>query len=72
MPSPLCASSLVLQPALNFLGKGSINDGLFWGLPGAIQGEPIGGGDKATSLRFPAWSFQGEKMGVHDGGSVLI
>ena len=72
MPSPLCASSLVLQPALNFLGKGSINDGLFRGLPGAIQGKPKGGGEKATSLRFPAWFFQGEKLAMHNGSGVLI
>ena len=72
MPSPLCASSLVLQPALNFLGKGSINDGLLWGLPGAIQGKPKGGGEKATSLRFPAWFFQGEQLVMHDGSGVLI
>ena len=72
MPSPLCASSLVLQPALNFLGKGSINDGLLWGLPGAIQGKPKGGGEKATSLRFHAWFFQGEQLVMHNGSGVLI
>ena len=72
MSSPLGTGSLVLKPALDFLGQGCINDGLLRGLPGAIQGEPKGGGNRATSLLFPARSSQGEKMAVHDGGSVLI
>ena len=55
-----------------FLGKGSINDGLLWGLPGAIQGKPKGGGEKATSLRLPAWFFQGEKLAMHNGSGVLV
>ena len=49
-----------------------MNNGLLWGIPGAIQGEPIGGRHRATSLRFPAWFFQGKKLAVHNGGSVLI
>ena len=72
MSSPLGTGSFVLKPALDFLGQGCVNDGLLRGLPGAIQGEPKGGGDSATILRFPTWLFQGKKLVVHNGGSVLI
>ena len=72
MPSPFGTSSLVLKPALNFLGQGRSKERMLRWLPGAVREKPKGGGDSTATLGFPSRPLQSKKLIVHNSGSIMV